>query len=33
VEAAETIHDKFFPQDALSEAAREVVASALKPSK
>ncbi len=33
VEAAETIHDKFFPHDALSEAAKEVVASALKPSK
>lgn len=33
VEAAETIHDKFFPHDALSEAAKEVIASALKPSK
>ncbi|MFT3782309.1 MAG: hypothetical protein QM790_09860 [Nibricoccus sp.] len=33
VEAAETIHDKFFPHDALSKGAREVVASALKPSK
>lgn len=33
VEAAETIHDKFFPHDALSEEAKEVVASALKPSK
>ena len=33
VEAAETIHDKFFPHDTLSEAAKEVVTSALKPSK
>ena len=33
VEAAEAIHDKFFPHDALLEAAKEVVASALKPSK
>ena len=33
VEASEAIHDKFFPHDALSEAAKEVVASALKPSK
>jgi hypothetical protein len=33
VEAAEAIHNKFFPHDALSEAAREVVASALKLSK
>jgi predicted nucleotidyltransferase len=33
VEAAEAVHDKFYPHDALSEAAKEVVASALKPSK
>ena len=33
VEAAEAIHDKFFPHDALSETAKEVVSSALKPSK
>ena len=33
VGAAETIHDKFFPHDALSAAAKEVVASTLKPSK
>ena len=33
VEAAETIHDKFFPHDVLPEAAKEVVASALKASK
>lgn len=33
VEAAEAIHDKFFPHDALSKAAKEVVTSALKSSK
>ena len=33
VGAAEAIHDKFFPHDALSKAAKEVVSSALKPSK
>jgi hypothetical protein len=33
VDAAEAIHDKFFPHDALSAAAKEVVASTLKPSK
>jgi hypothetical protein len=30
VEAAEAIHEKFFPHDALSDAAREVVRSAIK---
>jgi hypothetical protein len=29
VEAAETIHDKFFPHDVLSDAAKEVVRSAI----
>jgi predicted nucleotidyltransferase len=29
VEAAEAIHDKFFPHDALQDAAREVVSSAI----
>lgn len=33
VDAAETIHDKFFPHDALSKAAKEVVSSALKSSR
>lgn len=31
VEAAETVHDKFFPYDVLSDAAREVVRAAIKP--
>jgi predicted nucleotidyltransferase len=31
VEAAETIHDKFFPHDILSDAAKEVVRGALQP--
>jgi hypothetical protein len=31
VEAAETIHDKFFPHDVLSDAAKEVVRSAIQP--
>lgn len=30
LEAAEAIHDKFFPHDALSDAAKEVVKSAIK---
>jgi predicted nucleotidyltransferase len=30
VEAAEAIHDKFFPHDLLSEAAKEVIKSAIK---
>jgi hypothetical protein len=30
VEAAEAIHDKFFPHDALSDAAKEVIKSAIK---
>lgn len=30
VDAAETIHDKFFPHDVLSETAREVVGAAIK---
>jgi predicted nucleotidyltransferase len=30
LEAAEVIHDKFFPHDALSDAAKEVVKSAIK---
>jgi hypothetical protein len=30
VRAAETIHDKFFPHDILSEAAKEVVKAAIK---
>jgi hypothetical protein len=33
VAAAEKIHDRFFPHDELSDAAREVVASALPPSR
>jgi len=33
VGAAEAIHDKCFPHDALSETAKEVVSLALKPSK
>jgi len=33
VESAEAIHDKFFPHDALSEAAKEVITSALELSK
>jgi predicted nucleotidyltransferase len=32
VEGAESIHDKFFPHDTLSDAAREVVKSAIQPS-
>ena len=31
VEAAETIHDKFFPHDVLSDTAREVVRGAIQP--
>lgn len=31
VKAAEAIHDKFFPHDTLSDAAREVVKSAIQP--
>ena len=31
VEAAETIHAKFFPHDVLSDAAREVVRSTIQP--
>lgn len=31
VEAAETIHDKFFPHDVLSDTAKEVVRSAVQP--
>ncbi len=31
VEGAETIHNKFFPHDVLSETAKEVVRSAIKP--
>lgn len=33
VESAEAIHDRFFPSDALSEAAREVVKSAIRKSR
>jgi predicted nucleotidyltransferase len=31
VEVAESIHDKFFPHDILSDAAKEVIKSAIKP--
>jgi len=31
VEAAETIHDKFFPHGVLSDAAKEVVRGAIQP--
>jgi hypothetical protein len=33
VEAAETIHDKFFPHDALSDTAKEVVRDAIQSSR
>jgi hypothetical protein len=32
VEAAQTIHDKFFPHDVLSDPAKEVVRAAIQPS-
>jgi hypothetical protein len=31
VEAAEAIHDKFFPHDTLSDTAKEVIGSAIQP--